>query len=93
MIEQWFKDPGRVGATVLLMTAVLAFVYEWVVTGRAYRRDLATAEARRMAEEKQAKEREDRILEERDEFKHMVLRTLAITERTIGVAEKKAKTE
>lgn len=91
MIESWFSDPSKVGATALLMTAVVAFVYEWVITGRAHRRELAREEERRLADAKAAKEREDRLIVERDEYKHMVLRTLDITERITGVAEKKAK--
>ena len=93
MIETWFSDPSKVGATVLLMTAIWALVHEWVVTGRAHRRELDRVEARRIEDAKKSQEREERLLVERDEYKHLVLRTLAITERTIGVAEKKAKAE
>lgn len=36
MIEQWFSDPSRVGATVLLMTAIVAYHRGWIVARWQY---------------------------------------------------------
>lgn len=38
MIEQWFADPGKVGATVLMMTAIVAYHKGWIVARWQYDR-------------------------------------------------------
>lgn len=92
MIEAWFNDPSKVGATVLLMTAVWALASNRLLTPKTVQQMLDAAEARRVADNEMWREREKRLLAELDEFKHMALRTLSITDRAIGVAEKKANT-
>lgn len=36
LLTKWFEDPTKVGVTILLMMAILAFIMEWVVPGKRY---------------------------------------------------------
>jgi len=70
-VEQWFADPTKVGVTVLLLMAVVAYSREWVVSGVTYTKQIAEKDKQIAA-----------LTAERDEFKQMVITSLNITERT-----------
>lgn len=70
-MTEWFADPTKVGVTILLLTAVLAYTREWVIPGMTYTRAMAEKDKQILA-----------LTAERDEFKQMVITSLNITERT-----------
>ena len=47
MLDEFLKDPSKIGATVLLLLAVVAFFREWVVPGTVHAREIAKLEKER----------------------------------------------
>ena len=70
-MAEWFADPTKVGVTILLLTAVVAYTREWVIPGVTHTKQMAE-------KDKQIAD----LKTERDEFKQMVITSLNITERT-----------
>lgn len=88
MLEEWLKDPSKIGATVLLVAAVTAFFREWIIPGVRYTRDLAEKDA----QIGRCEERIAKLEAERADLKGMLQRSIDIMERTqrvrgAGVAE------
>jgi len=70
-LTEWYTDPTKIGVTVLLLTAVLAFSREWVVAGITHTKMLAERDAQI-----------EKLRQERDEFLEMAKTSLSVTERT-----------
>lgn len=79
MVEQWFSDPGKIGATVLLMTAIVAFYRGWVVPRWTY--DLMQT---------LTKEQLTRALDDCKVHKDMNLRLLEQMERAVTATQSTA---
>lgn len=67
MLDELLKDPNKVGAVILLLLAVAAFVRGWIYPKYIY--DAQQAQIVKLEKE-------------RDEFKQIAMRSLEITERT-----------
>jgi len=81
MVESWFSDPSRVGATILLMTAVVALARGWVVP--RWTHDAALTQAQREL---------DRAVSDCQTHRDMNIRLLGQMERAVSVAEVTADT-
>lgn len=75
-VEQWFNDPGKIGATVLLVSAIVALYRGMVVPRWSYDVMQATL-----------KEQLARAIEDGKVHKDMNLRLLEQMERTVSVTE------
>lgn len=76
MLEHWFADPAKVGATVLLMAAVVAYHKGWIVARWYFDRYSADKEAEI-----------ERVRKECSYEREARERLLAQLERTVRIAE------
>lgn len=77
VLDEFIKDPSRIGAVVLLTLAVAAFLREWIVPGTTYVKAL--------------KEKDDQIAaikKDRDEYRMIAFKSIEITERTQNIRGK-----
>lgn len=87
MLEQWFADPAKVGATVLLMAAVLAYHRGWIVARWYFDKFEANAAAELLRSQTDCKLERDA----RERLLTQLERTVSAAEVTADLATKVIK--
>jgi hypothetical protein len=77
MIEQWFADPAKVGASALMLVAIFAFYKGLVVPRWSYDAALSIRDGAI-----------ERLTREKDEYRAIIFQSIGTTEQAIRVADK-----
>lgn len=80
MLEQWIQDPSKVGATVLLLGAILALMKGWVVPGIHHQSVIQLYE-----------KRIEKLTAERDQLLQVALKSTDVSDRALFVAQKQVE--
>lgn len=88
MLDQWMADPSKVGATALLVMAVLAFYKVLIVPRQTHDATIAQLIAAHKDVITKLETDIERERREKDEFKALVFRQLEVTNKALNTAEK-----